>query len=229
MMNCNPLNSRPLRRGIHGRWQVRVSAAAVAGVAAAVLFSVPVSHAVADTAPDPGVPATVAADALPTVQQNGVVWSAVIVGNTAYATGSFTETWPAGTSNTAANWTPRNNLLAFDITTGNLITSFNHSLNAQGLTITASPDGSRLYVGGDFTAVDGQTRNHIAAFDTATGALATTFRPSLSAQVAALAATQHHGLRRRQLLQATAGIPRTRLAAFNAADGTLLPLGAQGR
>ena len=37
--------------------------------------------------------------------------------------------------------------------------------------ITASPDGSRVYVGGDFTAVDGAARGHVAAFDTATGAL----------------------------------------------------------
>ena len=37
--------------------------------------------------------------------------------------------------------------------------------------IRASPDGSRVYVGGDFTTVDGAARNHIAAFNTATGAL----------------------------------------------------------
>src|SRR4051794_9069268 len=34
----------------------------------------------ADTRPDAGTPATVTADALPTVQVNGVVWSMVTVG-----------------------------------------------------------------------------------------------------------------------------------------------------
>ena len=51
-----------------------------------------------------------------------------------------------------------------DITTGDLITSFNHSLNGLGKTITASPDGSRIYVGGSFTAVDGSPHYRIAAF-----------------------------------------------------------------
>src|SRR4051812_50004100 len=43
----------------------------------------PAAHA--DTAPTGGLPATVTADALPTAQVDGVVWSQVIVGNTVYA------------------------------------------------------------------------------------------------------------------------------------------------
>ena len=78
----------------------------------------------ADTAPpSPTTPATVSADALPTVQVNGVVWSQATVGNTVYATGSFSAARPAGSA-AGANLTTRNNLLAYDITTGNLITSF---------------------------------------------------------------------------------------------------------
>ena len=45
----------------------------------------------ADSAPlnpaDPGTPMTVTADALPTVQINGVAWSQVVVGNTVYVGG----------------------------------------------------------------------------------------------------------------------------------------------
>ena len=52
--------------------------------------------ALADTAPAAGTSATVSADPLPTVQQNGVIWSQVTVGDTVYATGSFSETFPAG-------------------------------------------------------------------------------------------------------------------------------------
>lgn len=51
--------------------------------------------------------------------------------------------------------------------------------------IAASADGSRVFVGGDFTKVDGQTRNRIAAFDTATGALVPNWKPSVSYRVKA--------------------------------------------
>ncbi len=46
--------------------------------------------------------------------------------------------------------------------------------------------GTTLYVGGDFTTVDGQSRNHLAAFDTATGAL-TSWNPNVNSRVTALA------------------------------------------
>jgi PKD repeat protein len=161
-----------------------VSLSLVVAAAVGVVAAAPAAHA--DSAPPAGTPATVTADALPTVQQNGVIWAEVTVGNTVYAAGSFSQTWPAGTTNTSANDTPRANLLAFDIRTGQL-TSFNHVLNAQALAITASSDGSRVYVAGDFTTVDGATHNHIAAFDTATGALVTSFTASISNTVNALA------------------------------------------
>ena len=203
-------------------WTRRARALLVAltlGIGAVTgLVLTPAAHA--DSAPDAGTPATVTADALPTVQQNGVVWSQVTVGNTVYATGSFSQTWPAGTSQ-AGNTTARTNLLAYDITTGNLIASFNHTLNAQGLTITASPDGSRLYVGGDFTTVDGQTRNHIAAFSTATGALDTSFHPTIGSQVAAIAATNSAVYAGGNFFTAN-GVARTRLAAFAPSNGALL-------
>ena len=167
------------------------------------------------------LPSTVSADPLPTVQENGVVWSEVTVGNTVYATGSFSQTWPAGVSNTAANDTARGNLLAFNLTTGNLITSFNHTLNAQGLFITASPDGSVIYVGGDFTTVDGVTHNHIAAFSTATGALLSTFKAGLSGEVDAISATASTVYVGGNFAS-SGGVTRTKLAAFSASTGALL-------
>ena len=57
------------------------------------------------------------------------------------------------------------------------------------LAIAASPDGSRIYVGGDFTTVDGGNRYRIAAFNTATGAVISSFRPVVDSQVRAIAAT----------------------------------------
>src|SRR3954454_16392250 len=110
----------------------------------------------ADTMPTPTSPAnpeTVSADALPTVQGNGVVWSMVTVGNTVYATGSFTSARPAGAL-PGVNETPRANLVAFNLTTG-AMTTFNHTLNGRAPFTPPSPGGPRLYVAGDFTTVDG--------------------------------------------------------------------------
>jgi PKD repeat protein len=171
-----------------GRWGGRRTLAAMA-VSALLLLNAGTSKvALADTAPAPGTLATVSADGLPTWQINGVVWSQTVVGNTVYATGSFTKARPAGVAAGGAGEIDALNVFAYDITTGNRV-AFSHSLNAQGLAVAASPDGSRVYIGGDFTSVDGMPRGHVAAFDTATGAVVASFAPSVSNQVRALAAT----------------------------------------
>ena len=169
-------------------WDVRRTLAAVAVSATLLISAGTFEQARADTAPAPGTSATVSADGLPTWQINGVVWSQVVVGNTVYATGSFSKARPAGVAAGGVGEIAAGNLFAYDITTGNRV-AFSHSLNAQGLAVAASPDGSRIYIGGDFTSVDGLPRGHIAAFDTATGAVVTSFAPNVSNEVRALAAT----------------------------------------
>ncbi len=146
------------------------------------------AHSVADTAPPSGTPASVSADGLRTWQINGVVWAQAVLGDTLYATGKFTSARPPG-SPVGTNEVARGNLLAYNLRTGALITTFNHSLNAQGLAVAVSPDGARVYVAGDFTAVDGQPRGHMAAFDVATGALTASFHPSVGGKGRALVAT----------------------------------------
>lgn len=175
--------------------------------------------AAADTAPPSGTPATVSADALPTVQANGVVWAQVTVGNTVYATGEFTSARPAG-AKAGTGETARGNLLAYDIRTGRLL-PFAHRLDARGLSITASPDGTRVYVGGDFTRVDGQPRYRIAAFDTATGTLSSAFRPGTGQTVRALAATNSTVYAGGSFTNVN-NVPRTKLAAIAASNGALL-------
>jgi hypothetical protein len=201
--------------------RVRAATAAAVLVAAGITgIAVAGTQARADTAPAAGTPATVSADPLPTVQVDGVVWAMVTVGNTVYATGKFTETWPAGKTNTAANDTPRSNLLAFDIRTGNLITTFNHALNAQGLTVAASPDGTRVYVGGQFTTVDGVARSRIAAFNTATGALDTSFKPTMSNTVQSISATDT-AVYAGGTFTSVSSAARSRLAAFTPAGALM--------
>jgi len=179
----------------------------------------------ADSAPvDPAAaatPPTVSADALPTVQIDGVVWSQAVSGNTVYAGGEFTTARPAGAA-PGVNTTPRNNLLAYDIRTGALITSFAPDLNAQVKSVALSPDGSRLYVAGNFTTANGQTRYRIAAYDTATGALDPGFRPVVASAVSALAVTDTTVYAGGNFSSAGKQT-RSRLAAFSRTDGSLLP------
>jgi PKD repeat protein len=164
----------------------------VAAGALVALMLAPVSSptkAFADTSPAAGsnLPATVTNDVLPTVQINGVVWSAVTVGNTVYAAGNFTSARPAGNAPGVGEVT-HNNLVAFNINTG-VMTPWDASLNGAGRFITVSPDAATLYVGGDFTTANGQPRGHIAAYDLSTGGLKTNFAPSIDNSVRAIAVT----------------------------------------
>ena len=170
------------------RTRRRAVAALCAGVLALAGLAVP-STAAADTTPPTGTPATVSTDPLPTWQINGVVWSQVLVGNTVYATGKFTKARPPGVPAGGTGEITATNLFAYDIRTGNRVSTFSHALNGQGRVITASPDGSRIYVGGDFTTVDGIAQGHVAAFSTSTGALDKTFKVKVSSSVRSLAAS----------------------------------------
>ncbi|MFC5743991.1 LamG-like jellyroll fold domain-containing protein [Actinomadura rugatobispora] len=198
----------------------RAAAATVTALCTALLgvTAVPAGPAAADTAPQPGTPPTVSADPLPTWQVNGVVWSMATVGNTVYATGNFTKARPPGTAAGSAQEVDRKNLLAFDVTTGDLVTSFDHELNGQGLRVVASPSGDRVYVGGEFTEVDGQPRSRIAAFATATGALDPNFKPTVSNKVRGIAATDSTVYFGGNFFNVN-GSSRTRLAAVRASDG----------
>ncbi len=165
----------------------RVLSASVIGALVLLNPAMP-GPASADTVPPVGTPPTVSADALPTWQVNGVVWSQVLVRNTVYATGSFTRARPPGVTVGGPGEVDAVNIFAFDVTTGNRVAAFSHSLSAQGRVVAAAPDGSRVYVGGDFTAVDGSAHGHVAAFNTATGALDPKFTATVSNTVRALAA-----------------------------------------
>ena len=185
--------------------------------------------ALADTLPidAPNNPATVSADPLPTTQIDGVAWAQVVVGNTVYVAGKFTTARPAGAA-AGVNTTPRNNLLAYDITTGNLVTGFAPNLNGQARSIAASPDGTRLYVGGEFTQVNGQIRSRIAAFDIPSGTLVANFKPLAQTTVRAIVATNstvYFGGDFTSVTSASTGVSTARgyVAAVDSATGTLLP------
>ncbi|WP_149202540.1 LamG-like jellyroll fold domain-containing protein, partial [Actinotalea subterranea] len=209
---------------MHARQRFRpfVALAAAAVLTATVLVASP-AHA--DTAPaDPTLPTTVTADGLPTAQINGVVWSQVIVGNTVYVGGNFTKARPAGAA-PGTNEVNRSHLLAYDLTTGVLISSFAPTLNGQVKDLTVSPDGTTLYAAGQFTQVNGQNRYRVAAFDTSTGALSSTFRPTINATVNAVSATNTTVYVAGSLTSVNK-VARTKLAALDASTGATLPFAA---
>ena len=159
------------------------------------------------------------ADALPTVQINGVVWAQAIVGNTVYVGGNFTSARPAGSA-LGTNEVPRSNFLAYDLTTGELITSVQLDANAQVRSLAVSPDGTRLYVGGDFTTFGGQPRSRLAAVNTATNTLVAGFAPNVGYHVYGVSATNSTVYIGGAFL-AVGTQARSRLAAFTS-SGTLL-------
>lgn len=216
-----------------GNSRVRIPARAAGIVAIGALLagmtvaSLPATSASADTTTSGLSPIAtttaqnVTADALPTVQIDGVAWSQAVSGNTVYAGGSFANARPPGAA-AGTNQTARANLLAYDITTGALNTNFAPTLNAQALAVAVSPDGSRLYVGGDFTTANGVGRNRIAAFNTSTGALITTFNPGTDAKIKAIAVTGT-AVYVGGLFSTANNVARSRVAAFDPANGALLP------
>lgn len=200
----------------------RLSIALVA-VLALLLATVEAATPVrADTAPPSGTPATVSADALPTVQVNGMVWKEAIYGNTVYATGRFTQATPAGVKVGGAGSVDRLNLLAFDITTGRLIESFDHTLDGgtkpEGRAVAVSPDGTRLYIGGAFTTVDGQAHHNFAVIDLTTNQVIEG-DAGTDGTVLAVTATDTQAFAG-GWFTAAGGRPRSMVAAYHP-DGTL--------
>lgn len=200
----------------------RIPTLALLGVLALGAAALQAPAAGADTAPPvSGTALTTSADVLPTVQVNGVVWAQTIVGDRVYATGEFTSARPAG-SPAGTNETPRSNILAYDLTTGALITSWAPTLDAAGLTIVGSADGSRVFVGGNFTSVSGVARYRLVALDALTGAVIPSFSPGFNAKVRTLA-VRGDTLYAGGIFTVAASQDRTRLAAVSASTGALLP------
>ncbi|WP_277959822.1 PKD domain-containing protein [Frigoribacterium faeni] len=199
--------------------------------ASAVLLSVlvGVQPAAADSAPldptSPSTPATVTADALPAPQIDGSVFTQVIVGNTVYAAGKFTKARPAGSA-AGVDEVPRSYLLAYDITTGALSTTFAPVIDGQVKALAASPDGKRLYIGGAFTKVNGVNKYRLAALDPTTGALVTSWNPGTNATVNAIAAVGPN-VYIAGVFSSIGKDTRAKAAAVTASNGTNLPWAPQ--
>ena len=105
---------------------------------------------------------------------DGTVYSIVQVGNTIVVGGNFSE---VANFNTSAK-IPRNNVFAFDATTGKVLTTFAPNPNNIVYKVQAAADGTSVYVGGRFNSAAGESMpSRLFKADVATGAVDTTFAP----------------------------------------------------
>jgi PKD repeat protein len=119
---------------------------------------------------------------------NGEIWDLEVVGTRVFIAGSFTSI-----ANTVTPTTPVNQryLASYDLVTGRIDTSFRPTFNGSVTAVEASPDGTKLFVGGSFNTVNGTGRQKVASLNLTTGAPITTFAftQSTNNAVDSLAAT----------------------------------------
>jgi len=152
---------------------------------------------------------------------SGEIWDIEVVPqlNRVFIAGNFTSL-----ANTIAPTTTINqaNLASYNLQTGLIDTNFRPTFNGGVTAVEASPDGTKLFVGGAFNTVNGVAKQKVASLNLNTGAPLATFgfANSTNNQVTALAATNstlYVGGRFSRIN----GVLRTGLAAVNAASGAV--------
>ncbi len=151
-------------------------------------------------------------------QTNNEVDALEVLGSRVYAGGRFTRVRPPGTA-AGTNETTRTYIAAFNTSTGALDTGFNVTLNGRVHDISASPDGTRLYIAGQFTTANGVTRNRIAAVNPATGALITTFNPNANGGVRSIDSSNTTVYASGDFTT-IGGAAKTRMASLSATNGS---------
>jgi hypothetical protein len=107
---------------------------------------------------------------------SGAVYKFVQLGGVMYAGGSFSSVSTAPGVSPGGTFT-RTNLVAFNPTTG-VISSFAPTIN--GAVWALATDGTSLYVGGAFSAVNGVARRGLAKLNPTTGAVDAAFNATFS-------------------------------------------------
>jgi hypothetical protein len=148
------------------------------------------------------------------VQPDGRVSAIAVSGTTIYIGGQFTHVKDLGGVSQA-----RAHLAAVDAATGSLL-PWAPSTDLPVDALAVSPAGT-VYVGGEFTTVNGVARSRLAAVDGVSGALGA-WNPGADATVRALAVSGVNGrLYAGGDFKNVAGAARTRLAAFSLSSGSL--------
>jgi PKD repeat protein len=120
---------------------------------------------------------------------NGEIWDIEVVGNRVFIAGSFTSL--ANTTGPDRTTVSQRYLAAYNINTGLIDTTFRPTFNGGVSAVEASPDGTKLFVGGTFSTISGVARQKVASLNLTTGSPVSSFATTRSTNnaVTALAAT----------------------------------------
>ncbi len=151
---------------------------------------------------------------------NSTVNALAVSGSNLYVGGIFTAV-----SNNAVNFV-RTNLAALNVTSGALNPAFTAQvLSANPLVssvLAITPAGTNLYVGGNFTNVGGQLRQHVAALNPDTG-VPHAWNPGTDTNVQAILVRSTNvyvgGTFTNMTNSTGASVPRNRLAAISSVTG----------
>lgn len=145
---------------------------------------------------------------------NGNVFATLIVGDTVYVGGTFSDAVsPSGTQ------VARKNLAAFSLSTGALLTGWRADAGSSVRALAS--DGTWLYVGGAFGRIGGAVHNRLGRVNLQTGAVDSTFVPSLDNTVRAIALAGPNLYVGGLFLNAD-GVARNRVAELTTATGSLV-------
>ncbi|RKS72067.1 beta-propeller uncharacterized protein DUF5122 [Actinomadura pelletieri DSM 43383] len=112
---------------------------------------------------------------------DGDVKSIVKIGSKIYVGGSFTQVKEVGAQKPTLT---RNRIFAFDPGTGAIDPTFAPNLNkGEASVLLPAPDGQSVYVGGNFSEINGVRHFVLARLNAQTGAPITAFKPQLDARV----------------------------------------------
>lgn len=110
---------------------------------------------------------------------NKPVYAISVTDDRTYIGGAFTVVKNIVTKKTVS----RTAIAAIDNTSGDLITSFNVAITGNVRAVAVSDDGDTVYLGGDFSSVNGQSLANLAAVDAYTGDLVQTWSTTASGMV----------------------------------------------
>ena len=104
---------------------------------------------------------------------NGRVLAVAQVGSTIVLGGTFTSVTQGGTTYA------RSGLVAFNATTGNVVTGFHPTTDGEVAALAPAADGTSVYVAGAFNTVNGTTHRKVVRLNVANGAVVGNFAPGV--------------------------------------------------
>lgn len=145
-----------------------------------------------------------------TWQTNGKVYATVQYGNVMFIGGTFTQVRELAAGTSGGQVIAANNLAAIDMTTGKGIASFHPDVLGSGLQKvqihSLAVVGNSLYVGGQFSKVDGADHYNLAKIDIDPGTMTGTVDPAFTTAVGVPGASNENTFFVYEILPGNGGI-----------------------